>query len=190
MESGFHSDMASALLRVVPFLVLIAVIGFRVRQGRFPASSLDLRAPPRWSVALAWWGAFLAYMLLVEVVLYRAGLLELGGFHHQGMPAAVRMLGMVLLAPLAEELFFRGVLLNLLQKRLGGVQRAVIVQAALFTLLHNFTWRGDCMGGLYAAQSFVDAMLFAWARRSSGSLVTPVAMHATGNAIAVLEMLA
>lgn len=190
MDSASHSDMANALLRVAPFLVLMAVIGFRVRQGRFPASSLDLRAPPRWSTALAWWGAFLAYMLVVEVLLYRAGLLELGGFHHQGLPAAVRILGMVLLAPVAEELFFRGVLLNLLHQKLGRWQLAVIIQAALFTLLHNFTWRGDAMGGFYAVQSFVDAMLFAWARRGSGSLATPMAMHATGNTIAVLEMLA
>jgi len=189
-ESAIHSEMIRALLRVLPFAVLIAVIAIRVRQGRFSAGSLDLRAPPRWSTAFAWWGGFLVYMLVAEALLYRAGLVELGGLHHQGLPAVVRILGMVLLAPIAEELFFRGVLLNLLQHRLGSFPLALVVQALLFTLLHNFTWRGDLMGGMYAAQSFVGAMMFAWARRSSGSLGVPMAMHATGNTLAVLEMLA
>jgi len=39
-------------------------------------------------------------------------------------------------------------------------------------------------------QAFIDACLFAYARRHTGSIYTPIAMHMTGNTIAVIEMLA
>ncbi len=38
-------------------------------------------------------------------------------------------------------------------------------------------------------QTFIDATLFACALRHTGSILTPIAMHITGNAIAVVEML-
>lgn len=184
-----NAELATALARVLPFALVIAVVALRIRLGRLPAASLDLQVPSNWRVALLWWGGFVAYLLTVEAVLFRAGLLEFGTFHHQGLAAALRILGMVLLAPVAEELLFRGLLLNLLQRATGGFWRAALIQAALFTVLHNFAWRGDLLGGFYAAQGFLDALIYAGARRGSGSLLTPMILHATGNTVAVLEML-
>ena len=183
-------ELTSALIRIAPFILLIVVFSTRLRSGSIVAADIDLRFPPRPAFAFAWWLGFALYILAFEAVLYKAGLLELGGFRHQGLPAALMIAGMVLLAPIAEELLFRGLFLNWLTRRLGRFNYAVVAQALVFVAVHNFTWRGDLAGGIGAAQTLIDATLYAYARRYSQSLLTPIAMHATGNLVAVAEMLA
>lgn len=182
--------MLNSVLRVAPFLVILAVIAARVRFGGIQASELGWQRPRSWTAALGWWAFFLLFALAVELLLYSYGELELGGFKHSGLDAGLRIVGMLLLAPVAEELLFRGLFLNFLLKRLGNPHTAVVVQAAVFVAMHAFAYSGTFAGNVGIVQSFIDACLFAYARRHTDSIFTPIAMHMTGNAIAVLEMLA
>lgn len=182
-------DLGPALIRIAPFIILIAVFALRIRQGKLSAEGLSLRWPERPWLAVILWAAFLAFMLLVETMLFSEGMLDLGGFKHDGISAALRIVGMIVLAPIAEELLFRGLLLNWLNKKLDNRHLAAVLQAALFVAVHNFAWQGDLAGAIGIGQSFIDATLYAYARYWTGSLLTPIAMHATGNAIAVAEML-
>lgn len=186
----FEGEIGQSLIRVSPFLVLLLVIFIRVRQGRIAAVDIGIAKPNSWASTSAWLLGFLGFALLVEFLLWQAEILELGGFKHQGLSAAIRIIGMVLLAPVAEELLFRGIFLNLLEKWIGKFTVAAAIQAAIFVALHNFTYTGSVASNIGVAQSFVDAMLFAYARRHTGSILTPVIMHASGNFIAVLEMMA
>lgn len=182
--------LAAALIRVAPFVVLLGVIAIRVRQGRISTSDLSWQRPQSLSVAAVWWLGFVAFACAVEVFLYSCGILELGGFKHDGMSAAIRILGMIALAPICEELLFRGLLLNWLTRKVSSFHVAAIAQAAAFVALHNFAYEGSLQSVIGIVQSFFDAMLFAYARRHTGSLFVPIAMHASGNAIAVFEMAA
>ncbi len=58
--------------------------------------------------------------------------------HNAWGPPGVALLvvGAVLIAPLSEELFFRGMLLQALWRRTGGPWRAITVSAALFAAIH------------------------------------------------------
>lgn len=185
-----RSEALAALIRIAPFVVVLGVVWLRVHQNKLRPADLSLNRPVNWGAAITWWAAFLTYILVVEALLHGAGLLELGGFTHKGLPGALRIAGMVLLAPVAEEILFRGILLNWLTKTLGHFHFAALLQAALFVALHNFAWQGGLQGAVAVAQSTVDALLYAYARQRTGSLWTPIAMHATGNSIAVVEMLA
>lgn len=49
---------------------------------------------------------------------------------------ALLVVGATLIAPLSEELFFRGVLLQALWRRAGGPWRAIATSAALFAAIH------------------------------------------------------
>lgn len=181
--------MLNSIIRVAPFIILLAVIALRVRQGRISTADLGWRRPRSFFAAAGWWLGFVALAVAVELVLYHYGRLELGGFKHTGFQAALRIVGMILLAPVAEELLFRGMFLSWLTKKLSNPHIAVAVQAAVFVALHNFTYSGTFSGGVAIVQSFVDACLFAYARRNTGSIFVPIAMHMTGNTIAVVEML-
>ena len=75
---------------------------------------------------------------------------------HAGVPAAARILGALLITfffvAIPEELFFRGVLQNLLESRIGH-PRALIVAAVLFGLSHfnkplPFNWRYVLLGSI------------------------------------------
>jgi membrane protease YdiL (CAAX protease family) len=181
--------MLSSVLRVAPFIVILAVIALRVRMGGIQPADLGWRRPRSMPVAFTWWACFLAFALAVELLLYSYHELELGGFRHTGVDAGLRIIGMILLAPVAEELLFRGLFFNWLLKTLKNPHAAVAAQAAVFVALHAFTYSGTFAGNVGIVQSFVDACLFAYARRHTDSIFTPIAMHMTGNTIAVIEML-
>jgi membrane protease YdiL (CAAX protease family) len=184
-----EDPVVRALIRVAPFIVLIAVISLRLRQGKLDASEIGMRAPDGAVRFLAWWGGFCALILVTEVALWRYGLLETTPWRHELAPAAIRIVGMIVLAPVAEELLFRGVLLNFLRRRIGNVHAAVLVQALAFVAVHSFAYDNSLGARIGVVQTFVDAVLFGYARLHTRSILTPIAMHATGNAVAVAEMM-
>ena len=99
------------------------------------------------------------------------------GEWHTGEMAAwlAAIATVVCLAPLAEELFFRGFLQLFLHERIGR-KAAWILQAALFAMLHP-GWRmpGAFLFGLAAGRC----------RLRSRSLAMPVTMHILHNAFII-----
>ena len=77
----------------------------------------------------------------------------------------------VLVAPVAEELFFRGILYRYFRR--WGVAMALAASTALFVVLHAHR-------GLPLTQ-IVGGLLFAVAYESSGNLMVPITIHALGN---------
>lgn len=77
----------------------------------------------------------------------------------------------ILIAPVAEELFFRGILYRYFRR--WGVAMALIASTALFVVLHAHR-------GLPVTQ-IVGGLLFAVAYESSGNLMVPITIHALGN---------
>ena len=86
----------------------------------------------------------------------------------------------VLVAPLAEEVFFRGMLYNTLRRRLRVVIAAPL-QAAIFALAHPF---GPADRAGIALIGLALALLFEWRR----TLLAPILMHALVNALAMAIM--
>lgn len=85
---------------------------------------------------------------------------------------------------LPEELFFRGFLLGLLEKRFppkrrilgGGVGLALVISAAAFALIH-LPKDGDPR----ALATFVPGLLFGWMRSATGSILASTVTHAGSN---------
>ncbi|MEA1928458.1 MAG: CPBP family intramembrane glutamic endopeptidase [Candidatus Auribacterota bacterium] len=80
----------------------------------------------------------------------------------------------ILLGPLAEELFFRGVLFPALKKRLN-VSWSVIISALLFSSLHQ-TWAGFL-------PIFGLGILLAHSYQKTGSLLVPIFIHIIHNGL-------
>jgi hypothetical protein len=85
---------------------------------------------------------------------------------------------------LPEELFFRGFLLGLLEKRFppkrrilgGGVGLALVISAAAFALIH-LPKDGDPR----ALATFFPGLLFGWMRSATGSILASTLAHASSN---------
>jgi len=86
----------------------------------------------------------------------------------------LQIISVIIMAPVAEELLFRGLLFNTI-KHAGYPRAAIIASAALFALVH---------GSLaLMLPLFVMGFALAWLYEKSGSLIAPMVMHATFNAI-------
>jgi len=86
----------------------------------------------------------------------------------------------LLVAPVCEEAFFRGLAYPALKKR-WGVPTALVVVSALFALIH---FHGPSLPLL-----FVLAVGLTLAYEYTGSLLTPIAMHAAFNSLNVMALL-
>jgi membrane protease YdiL (CAAX protease family) len=90
----------------------------------------------------------------------------------------------LLVVALPEELFFRGCLLHLLEKRFppkrrilgGGIGLALVISAAMFALIH-LPKDGDPR----ALATFFPALLFGWMRSATGSILASTITHGCSN---------
>jgi len=145
----------------------------------------------------AWWWAFL--VMIVVLVGTRAcrpltSMLD-GVFSHIGAsrPVATGLIApavivadtirLVIITPIAEELFFRGFILGQLRKVMSN-KGAVLVQAILFSACHlGPTFRSDRLVGAFV----MGVASSAWRLRFSGLLPLMV-VHGIINAMAFLPM--
>jgi membrane protease YdiL (CAAX protease family) len=84
-------------------------------------------------------------------------------------------------APVVEEILFRGVLLPA-AARIIGVRAALVLVAALFSLVHGFYMPAS---GIF----FILSLAFSLAYIYRGSLVTPIIMHAAFNSLTVIVLM-
>ena len=93
----------------------------------------------------------------------------------------------LIVVALPEELFFRGMLLELLERRFppririagGGVGLALVLSSAAFALIHL-----PRAGDPWALATFFPGMVFGWMRSSSRSILAPTLAHASSNILA------
>ncbi len=84
------------------------------------------------------------------------------------------MILIAVVAPLAEELFFRGMLYPLLRRR-WSLWPAILLNGLLFALIHVLP---PLLPGL-----FLVGVVLAWVREKSGSIVPCILLHALQNGI-------
>ena len=80
------------------------------------------------------------------------------------------------LAPVGEEIFFRGFLLTALVSAIGGL-RGAVVSSAVFSVAHLN------VGTLFPI--FVMGMLLSWLYLRTGSIWPPIVAHAAQNLLAL-----
>jgi uncharacterized protein len=106
---------------------------------------------------------------------------------HDPLSLTASLISIVVLAPLTEELLFRGVLLNFIQNRFGS-WAAVIVSGVLFAIFHYSHSQGFGNVSLIVALSFFGMMLGIFYLMTA-SLFYPIMLHAIFNALSSLRIL-
>ncbi|ALA57471.1 CPBP family intramembrane glutamic endopeptidase [Nitrospira moscoviensis] len=95
---------------------------------------------------------------------------------------AFSLLEYVVLAPIFEELAFRGLLYAILRRRLGFLPSALL-SAGIFALAHGY--------GLIGFVSVLwSGLLWAWLYERTGSLIPGMIAHATNNLLVCLAVMA
>ncbi len=97
------------------------------------------------------------------------------------------VLAAVLVAPLAEELFYRGMLFQALRARVG-VWPGILLSAGLFALGHREP--GNLGGSVLAFLLILPLGAYlAWLFQRRGTIAAPMAAHATFNALTTVVLL-
>jgi membrane protease YdiL (CAAX protease family) len=181
--------LSSTLLQVVPFLFALAALYIATKKGRITRSDLALNRPRSRSAMIFWILGFAIIAVTVEILLYSYGLLEVKAWDYPVAVKVIRSIGIVLLAPITEELLFRGLILSKLRNTGIKTALAVILQAIVFVLLHGFAYDQTFVAKIGIVQTFTDGCLFALARLHTRSIYTSIGMHMCGNGLALLERL-
>lgn len=123
---------------------------------------------------LAWSAVFAGIAALLFAIVYLAGQHPLALVRSPLPPhPAQRVLYFFvggILAPVAEELVFRGLIFGYLRR--WGLPAAVLISTALFAAFHLPT---------IPVTQIIGGIVFALAYASTGSLMTPIVIHMLGN---------
>lgn len=174
-------ELHESVTRVAPFavglLILSAVAWLRPEaRERLAWKAVAPRVTILWLVL---WTVWVAAGELLSEAIHRP---ETAHFTDHGLALTIRVVGIVLLAPLLEELVFRGILFQLLLPRVGPGP-TVVGTALLFALAHG-QYRG-----LDLVQVLADGIVLGLARLRTGSTRVPFWMHLLGNAFAAWQRL-
>jgi len=175
--------MGGTLVRIAGFAVAIVMVLVACRLRRLPLKeTLALRWPsPR--AALLWLGLFALLVAALEGVGRLLGVPPVEPWTQPAAVTAVRLLGIVILAPVAEELIFRGLLFTRLRATRAGAPGAVILTAVLFAAFHLQYSPAEMTLVL------IDGLFYGLVRWRTDSTFLTIAMHAAGNLLAVWQRL-
>jgi uncharacterized protein len=173
-------------------IILLAIYWTTVRRYHSPWAALGLRPVP-----LGW--LILAPLLVVGMLTLGAAITSaISAFQGQEfvnpqvndmtqgqqltpLHLAMLLLGVAVVAPIAEELFFRGMLYPLLRRRLP-VWLAILANAAIFAALHFIP--------ILLPILFVMGLLLTFVRAHTNSVIPGILIHALNNAVFVLAIYA
>lgn len=170
--------------------------GHRALSGSRGWPSLQIRfAPVDGKVLAASAAGAIALMVFITAV---AEILILFGVKITGTPNGgvtasdlhqlpISILFIVFIGPFAEELMFRGLLLDWLKQRLAAWQ-AVVLISLLFAALHSHSFGNGVAGWLALADRFLLGIATSFLALRYKSLRPSFALHAVNNGVAAIAI--
>ena len=182
-----NNGLVLALATIGGMLTTVALVGLFVRLRKDVSVAQYLHLHPVEPIALVrWLSIMLALVLLWDAVTYLLDRSVIPDFMVQAYRSAgsapLFWLALVVAAPLAEEVFFRGFLFEgIRHTRLGG-SGAVLLTSLGWALVHVQ------YDSYEISTVFVLGLMLAIARLRTNSLYTTIAMHALINLLATSEV--
>lgn len=173
---GLPAPAASALLGAA----FIFVAWLLARPSQNPFRTLGFRAPNQ-----GWWIYFLGALLVFWTASALTSLLGPESDQKELLvdlgPLPLQILLVVIVAPVAEEIIFRGVIFAGFLKKMP-LLLAAFLSAVIFALPHLPS--GAVLLPLIGGLGFILALLY----YKTDSLGPPIILHATNNAIALIAL--
>ncbi|MFH1382883.1 MAG: CPBP family intramembrane glutamic endopeptidase [Chloroflexota bacterium] len=183
-SEGLLLSLSSIVSTVVCFSLIIIIV--KARRGATITEYLGLR-PISKKTALKWLAITAGLVILsdgLSLMFQRpvdAGMLHI---YKTSISPALLWVALVVFAPIIEETFFRSFLFEGFRQSRIGLVGTIILAALMWSLLHL------SYGVFEVAVIFIGGILLGEARFKTGSLLTPVLMHAFWNLIAMIELVA
>ncbi len=164
-------------------VVFFGVIVRACRQRGWRATDYLGLARPRGSY-LHWSLVACVFVMVVSTIASIFGpLIEERDSILELLPPGYYVFEVAVVAPIGEELIFRGFLYRGLAASRLGVSGTILATSLLWSSLHfERTWPG-------LAVLFFAGVAFGWLRWRSDSAITPIAVHGVNNIVATLAYL-
>jgi len=186
--AGINDSTFQTVMSGIIYLLSIGIVigvPWLIKQYKTTRDELGLRQWPAWLDILIAPGAFIVYVLLSYVLtmlamnlpFYNAEQAQDTGFTQlsQGYEYMLAFVTLVVIAPIAEEILFRGYLLGKLRKHVS-LWASILITSLLFAIVHfQFNVGVDVF-----ALSIVLCLLRVW----TGRLAPAVLLHMIKNGIA------
>jgi membrane protease YdiL (CAAX protease family) len=189
--AGMSSPLIFALGSSIYAVMLLAVYFYAVRRPNSSWQRVGIRP-----FAVGWWarllwlfplelvGMVLVNLLLVPMITGSQfenpqNQVIIGGGNLNTKDLLLLLLLLAVVTPLAEEIFFRGMLYPVMRKQ-WGIGWAIMLNALIFALLHFIP---VLIPGL-----LLLGLILAWMRERSGSIVPGILLHAAQNALVVIAL--
>ena len=169
------------------FIYLCFFVVFKLRYGKPVFASLGWRQTAIHPVVLAVGGAALALAISALAAAIHTPKVKspIDEITKTPLSLAVFAVMAVTIAPLFEELLFRGFIQPLLSRSLG-VTAGVVLTAALFGALHapEYSWAWQ-----YALAVTIAGAVFGWIRARTQSIIPSTIMHGGYNLVFIVALL-
>ena len=166
-----------SLARVAEIIFLLMLI--TIREKRLSIIGLtSTNVYKGFKRGLIWSVSFGAGAVIVLLIVYLAGIKISALFRMQLPTESSRLitflLAGILIGPIAEEIFFRGILYGFFRR--WGIPLAVILSTLLFVLPHS-----PSSGPAIPITQLIGGILFAVSYEIEKNLLVPITIHSLGN---------
>ena len=179
---GTVISLATIATLIVGSLAIIGII--KLKKHSDLTSYLGLTLPNKQQVRY-WFTVFGVLLLLSELLSYSLDKYEPHEFmtsaYTTAEPLWLLWIAMAVAAPIFEELFFRGFLLEGFRHTFMGATGAVVLTSLLWAVIHT---QYDLY---YIVTIFVMGVVLGMARVQTGSVILPIGLHAFVNGLATLQ---
>lgn len=192
---GSNDGTVVSLSIIIGCVLLVAVSALLIRvRGGNVRKYLALQ-PFSWSVGIGMLGLLLMFMIGSQALTYllnESPLVFVDPLYQSVSSVWLLIFAMVIVAPIYEELIFRGLLWSAIAEQFSNVANAEhcgaivasLVTSVIFAVIH-------LQYGIYEIGTIVVlALIFCYARIKSGSLVLPMLLHVVNNGAAMAQYLA
>ncbi len=186
LDSSIFETVLAALIYSVT-LILVIGLPWLVRKNRTTLSDIGLQRLPNWTDLLMVPAGLVVYLALSSILVTLASSLlpwfdasqpQDTGFYQQtsyGYEIMLAFITLVIIAPIAEEIIFRGYLFGRL-KKYAPVWVAIVVTSVVFGALHG-AWN-------LAIDTFALSVVMSLLRQNTGSLWSSILLHMSKNGLA------
>ena len=176
--------MDGTILNITMTILSIGLLVFVAKKKKLSCKDDLGLVLPNWKNLIIWITLFLLLIALEDYVYsqFSDSITESWKEKYTTPQMLLRGIGIVILAPISEELMFRGLLFWRIKNSRLKISGAVIIPAILFSVIHIQYSELLTLGII-----FIDGLFYGLARHFSKSVVLAIILHSLSNLGAVLE---
>lgn len=187
--SLINKSVLEAIIAAIIYLAMLAIVvmvPLAFRKGYINKKEIGLERLPSWTEIFITPAGFIIYLIFTAVLMFVASKIIPGFNPDQAQDVGFSQLShrydyllafitLVVVAPMAEEILFRGYLFGKLKKNIP-VWLAVIITSATFGLIHG-SWN-------IGVDTFALSVVLCILRQATGSIWSSLLLHMLKNGIA------